>query len=382
MPGIVEAPAVSRVLIVDDDREMLALLEARLTASGFITSTAENGADGLMRIAAFKPDVVFLDVSMPGLNGLEVLQRIRAQQLDVSVVMTTAFGSEQVAVEALRNGADDYLRKPFDRHELDIVIDRVVHRLTLTRHNRLLRLRLAKELARAAEIQAELLPRAFPELSGFELAARCVPARSVGGDFYDWQQTDGLLTLTVGDVMGKGIPAAILMATVRAVLRAVGADGSSARSVQAAAATLHDDLTRARAFVTLFHLQLNVASGVMTFVDAGHGLALLRRANGDVELLQSPGVPIGILPDQRYENGTVTINPGDVLVIYSDGLMDARETMFGSPNALAIQIAGVSGAPAIVERVMELAISEATLPDDLTIAVLSRDQLAISARST
>lgn len=379
--GIVEAPAVSRILIVDDDREMLELLEARLTAAGFVTSTAADGAEGLLRVAAFTPDVVFLDVSMPGLNGLEVLQRIRAQQLDVSVVMTTAYGSEQVAVEALRNGADDYLRKPFDRHELDIVLDRVIHRLTLTRHNRLLRLRLGQELARAAEIQAELLPRAFPELSGFELAARCVPARHVGGDFYDWQQADGLLTLTVGDVMGKGIPAAILMATVRAVLRAVGADGSSARSVQAAAATLHDDLTRSRAFVTLFHLQLNVASGVMTFVDAGHGLALLRRANGDVELLQSPGVPIGILPDQRYENGTTTIEPGDVLVVYSDGLMDARETMFGSPGALALQIAGLSGAPAIVQRVMELAISDAALPDDLTIAVLSRDQPATSALS-
>ncbi len=372
----VEVAEASRILVIDDDSDMLGLIEAHLRAAGFSTRTASDGLEGLQRVHEYTPDVVFLDVSMAGMNGLEVLERIRAQALDMAVVMTTAFGSEQVAVEALRSGADDYLRKPFTGVDLQVVIERTIQRLTLRRHNAMLRLRLGKELARAAEIQAGLLPHAAPVLADFELAARCVPARQVGGDFYDWQQAAGLLTMTVGDVMGKGMPAAILMATVRAVLRAVGATGSSARSVQAAAATLDEDLARSRAFVTLFHLQMNLATGAMTFVDAGHGLALLRRANGDVELLQSPGVPVGILPNQVYEDGAVTIEPGDVLVVYSDGLLDVCEDMFETPAKLAAQIEGISSAPAIVQRVMDLAATDGPLPDDLTIAVLSRRPLA------
>lgn len=365
----------SRILIIDDDSDMADLLDARLAASGFITCTAPNGADGLQRIQDFQPDIVFLDVSMAGMNGLEVLARIRAQELDMSVIMTTAYGSERVAVEALRSGADDYLRKPFDRHDFQAVLERTITRLARARHNAELRRRLASELARAAEIQSELLPRACPLLADFDLAARCIPARQVGGDFYDWQQAAGVLTLTVGDVMGKGIPAAILMATVRAVLRAVVGAGSSVRSVQSAAATLEEDLTRSGAFVTLFHLQLNLATGVMTFVDAGHGLAFLRRADGSIERLQPSGTPIGILPDEVYEEGTATMRPGDALVVYSDGLLDGCHDMFETPAMLAAQIAGLSGASNIVQRIMDLATAEGPLPDDLTVAVLCRGGL-------
>lgn len=371
----------SRILIIDDDRTIHELLKARLAASGFTTESAYDGKEGLQRIQEFNPDVVFLDVSMSGMNGLEVLERIRALACDVAVIMTAAHGSEEIAVEALRTGADDYLRKPFDRHDFRTVLDRTIDRLGLARHNTVLRRRLGVELSRAAEVQSGLLPRVPPQLAGIELAARCVPARHVGGDFYDWQQTPGLLSLTVGDVMGKGMPAAILMATVRAVLRAVGAHGSAAQSVQLAATALEDDLTHSGAFVTLFHAQLNLATNVLNFVDAGHGFVFLRRANGEVELLQPSGLPLGVLSNEVYEEGSIAVEAGDVLVVYSDGLLDARKDMFANPYALAAQIADLSGASAIAQRVIDLAVSEGPLPDDLTVAVLYHAPSADSASS-
>ena len=121
------------------------------------------------------------------------------------------------------------------------------------------------KLARAAQIQAELLPRECPAIAGFELSACCMPAQWVGGDFYDWQQiAPNLLKLTVGDVMGKGMPAALLMAAVRTVLRSVASDNDPVEAVQSMAATLDDDLGRSGAFVTLFHAQIDTATKYLT----------------------------------------------------------------------------------------------------------------------
>ncbi len=150
----------------------------------------------------------------------------------------------------------------------------------------------------AAEVQADLLPGDPPVLEGWELAAKCVPARQVGGDFYDWQQTSpGYISITVGDVMGKGMAAALLMASVRAVLRAVGPYGSPASAVQTAAASLATDLTRSGSFVTVFHTQLDLVTGRLRYVEAGRGYAILSRCDGRTEKLPGQGLPIGVLDD-------------------------------------------------------------------------------------
>ena len=186
--------------------------------------SAEDGEEALAKFKDFSPDVAFLDVKLPRLGGLDVLQAIRAQNLDMAVVLTAAMGVEQMAINALRHGADDYLRKPFDRTEFQAVLDRTIERLTLARQNATLRRHLGIELTRVGEAQARIQAPSDPRIPGFELAARCVPANEgeVGGDFYDWQELGpSSLSLVVGDVMGKGMAAALMMATVRAVLRAV-----------------------------------------------------------------------------------------------------------------------------------------------------------------
>jgi serine phosphatase RsbU (regulator of sigma subunit) len=230
---------------------------------------------------------------------------------------------------------------------------------------------LEAELARAAQLQADLLPGGAPVLAGFDFAARCLPARVVGGDFFDWHEpAPGVLTLTLGDVMGKGLSAALLMATVRAALAAVGGASSPARALEALAAATVRDLERAGAFVTLFHARADATTRRVAYADAGHGHVFVRRAGGAVEGLPARGLPLGVLPAQRYPAGALTMAPGDALVVYSDGLLEARPELDETPASLAARLAGATSALAIVERLMALADAGGPLPDDLTVVGL------------
>ena len=370
--------AIPRILIVDDDLDTCSLLRARVMARGYEAEIASDGQTALATLQERSVDLVFLDVAMSGMNGLDVLEQIRARGLDVAVVLTTAFGSEEIAVEALRRGANDYLRKPFDRAEFHAVLDRTIAVLALARQNRRLRQQLDAELARAAEVQTELLPHEYPRVPGFEVAARCLPARQVGGDFYDWQLASGSLGITVGDVMGKGIPAALLMATVRAVLRATTAHNPPAVAMQTAAAVLATDLDRSGAFVTIFHAQLDVATGMLRYVDAGHGHMFVLRADETITELSTWALPLGVSRDEEFPEGSVRLEPGDVLVIYSDGLTEAQPDLLGSRSKLAAHAAGATDALEIVDRLVELATVAGALPDDLTIVALRRCELQSS----
>lgn len=248
----------------------------------------------------------------------------------------------------------------------DVTAQREVERLKEERHRQL-----EEELARAAQLQADLLPRDVPYLPGLELAARCLPAREVGGDFFDWHEAvPGILTLTLGDVMGKGMPAALLMATVRAALEAVAQQSPPALAVETVAAALERDLDRSASFITLFHAQIDVAARRVEFVDAGHGHVLLRRAGGWLEELGPRGLPLGVLPGPSYQKGSVILRPGDAMVVYSDGLLDARPELELTPLTLADSLTGARSALDMVDRLVALAAPDGPLPDDLTMVVV------------
>ena len=227
------------------------------------------------------------------------------------------------------------------------------------------------EILRTAEIQAQLLPRAAPPLEGYELAGVCLPAREVGGDFFDWTATEAGVRLSLGDVMGKGMPASLLMATVRAALRAVGRLPISA-AVETVNRALYADLAESDSFITLFHADLDIATGVLSYVDAGHGMAFRQRSDGRAESLRQGALPVGVLPDGAYPEGAITLAPGDTLVIYSDGLPDARPELPLDTDRVAEQIAGLGSAQAKLERLVELATGTQSRPDDLTLVVVRR----------
>jgi PAS domain S-box-containing protein len=233
------------------------------------------------------------------------------------------------------------------------------------------RYQLQTELACAAKVQAKLLPRHPPVIPGFEIAAGCFPAHQVGGDYYDWQEVaPGIVTLSLADVMGSGMAAAVLMAEVRATIRSLSVHHWPETAMQQAEYALRHDLENSESFVTLFHGRLDSVNRTMTYVDCGHGHVFLRRADGTVEELLPRGLPLGVPSRESYQEGAITFEQGDVLVIYSDGLIDARPELELNSRVLGDHLEGATSSLEMVERLTSLPALDGPPPDDLTVLVV------------
>ncbi len=224
---------------------------------------------------------------------------------------------------------------------------------------------------RAAEMQRNLLPLRAPVVPDYELAAACVPAGAVGGDFYDWYPTAEGLRFTVGDVMGKGIAAALMMATVRAVVRSAVVLEDVAATVTHTAATLDPDLDATRTLVTLVHAELRTSDGSVRYVDAGHGLTVLVRSDGTAERLPSANLPLGAPGQEHWEAGEAQLEPGDTLAVFSDGVLDLFDGSLAAVEDLSGLVCAARGAEDVVARIAERA-SATRLVDDVTLVVVRR----------
>jgi serine phosphatase RsbU (regulator of sigma subunit) len=188
-------------------------------------------------------------------------------------------------------------------------------------------LELQRELDHAAEVQRVLLPHAVPDLPGYELAGRCLPSRALGGDFFAWDALpDGKFQLHVADVMGKGIPAALIAASLRATLIAASQFNDQGQAIQRSAAGMEQLLSDTGSFVTVFSARLEPSTGRIEYVDAGHGLAFVFSAGGYRRLLPS-GPPLGVLADHRWDVHSTVLEPGETLIVVSDGYLDFFPTL-------------------------------------------------------
>jgi PAS domain S-box-containing protein len=222
----------------------------------------------------------------------------------------------------------------------------------------------------AAAVQREMLPVTLPSLEGYQLAGAFLPAQEVGGDFYDWvDHGDGQLDLTVADVMGKGIGAALLMAALRTALRTAPAElGPAARLARVAEAVTFGP-SGGDLVVTAFHARLDVESGTMRYVDAGHGYCLVRRAAGRVERLSTRSLPLGVSAGQDFLEGELELRPGDVLLACSDGLMETNDETVRLDVA-ADSLANGESARDVVRRLTHGL--EGRIVDDVALVVLKR----------
>jgi serine phosphatase RsbU (regulator of sigma subunit) len=222
----------------------------------------------------------------------------------------------------------------------------------------------------AARIQRDLWPQTVPELEGYELAGACRPAEDVAGDLYDWRVTpDGDLDLTVADVMGKGIGAALVMATLRASLRSAPLELGPAERLKLAADLMALENDEEGLFVTVFMARLRPATGELSYVDAGHGYCAIRRADGELAALSEHSLPVGVRGDEEFHEGRTVLQPGEMLVVHSDGLVELGD----EPTSLGAYSADLDGGGHAAEVVRRLlGRMPARLPDDVTVMVLRR----------
>ncbi len=200
--------------------------------------------------------------------------------------------------------------------------------------------RIEQELRVARSIQQALLPKEVPTLEGWQIAPYYQPAREVGGDFYDFHLlSEGRIGVVVGDATGKGVPAALVMASTRSMLRAVAqASNSPGEVLRSVNDPLVTDIPP-NMFVTCFYAILDPKSGTLRYANAGHDLPYLRRRGGECEELRARGVPLGLLPGMDYEEKQIVLQKGDSALLYTDGLVEAHDPqrqMFGFPRLQAL----------------------------------------------
>ena len=359
-------PDSRRAVVIEDDPDIRGLLVRVLVKQGFEVSEADSGLPGVELVRTVKPDLVTLDLNLPDLDGLEVCKLLR-EFSDAFIVMLTARADELDKLTGLDNGADDYISKPFSPRELQSRINALFRR----RQSPAVDTAARSELERATEVQQSLLPKEDVRVEGYDLAGVFRPSRSVGGDFYDWYPTPDGLHLTFADAMGKGMGAALIAATVRAVMRSTGHRQDLDAAFASAARTIAADLDSSNSFATLFHARLDAASGVVRYVDAGHGLALHVTANGEVHRLPSGGPPVGAWADSAWPQSAIGLAPGDALVVVSDGVLDVLDSVESFTRAVYSAAHGQNSAQSASDAILALAPAE-TADDDVTVVVVRR----------
>ena len=250
---------------------------------------------------------------------------------------------------------------------------------------RLERERLERELALASEIQQRFQPTAPPHINGYELQGISFPCYEIGGDYYDFiEREDGRLVIALGDVSGKGTAAALLMSSLHAAIHAQSASHDSLVATISAVNRYLADNIPANRFVTLFYAELDPDSGSMAFLNAGHNPPLIVHAAGTVEQLASGGLPLGIKPDAEYREGRTQLQPGDVLVIYSDGVTEAVSPTgeeFGPTRLYEVVSRNVDASAAGIRDRIESSLTKfaqgTSAADDITLVIVKRQSLHV-----
>ena len=322
------------ILIVDDEPDLEVLIRQRfrrqIREGVYDFTFAANGAAALNLIRAGGVDLVLSDINMPVMDGLTLLGHLRGLRPRLGAVIVSAYGDMRNIRAAMNLGAHDFLTKPIDFHDFEITVNKMLRQIEEQRQAEADRDRLLsveRDLQTAAEIQQSFLPPPLVPAAGataFDLAAVMLPARIVGGDFYDYfLLDDGRLAVAVGDVSGKGVPAALYMAVTRTLLRAAAQQcPDPGQCLGQVNRRLLGDSPSAM-FVSLFYGVLDLRTGTLLYSLGGHPWPYLVRAGGAAEGLTARGLLVGVFKEAVYETAQVALRPGDDLFLYTDGVTEA-----------------------------------------------------------
>lgn len=223
----------------------------------------------------------------------------------------------------------------------------------------------------AREVQRRLLPYRPLEVPGYEIAGCCVPARLVGGDYYDWSLVDDSFQFVVADVMGKGMTSAVLAAGIRSMMRVASPFNPLAEAVRRTAVGMTEDFTETSTFATLFACRITPGTGALEYVDAGHGLTLIVPPEGPARRLESTDLPLGALPDDTWAARAERLEPGETLLLVSDGVLDIYPEE-DAVVAVATDLVRTVERPAEVIGRIEHYARTHELADDLTAVAIRR----------
>ena len=369
-----------RILIADDQPDLLDALRLLLKGEGMVMDSVTSPEATLAALTARPYDLLLMDLNYTGdttsgSEGIDLLARVRAIDESLPVVVMTGWGSVDLAVETMRRGVRDFVQKPWDNaHLLTTLRNEIAAGREVRRHQA----DSQREIDEARRIQRQLLPARIAQIDGCEIATQWVPASGVGGDCFDAIPFGpGRLGLCIADVVGKGIPAALLMSNLQAAVRAFATEAiQPAELCQQVNRILCGRIAEGR-FISFLYCVIDTADATVTFSNAGHYLPIVVHADGSISRLTEGGPVLGIFPDAAYEQGRVPISSGDRIVLYTDGVTEARNQQdeeYGEDRLIAAAIANrCCSAPALQARLAEevSAFAGDHLQDDATLIVVA-----------
>jgi sigma-B regulation protein RsbU (phosphoserine phosphatase) len=371
-----------RVLVGDDQADVLEALRLLLKGDGYQTAVVDSPQALLKAAYSEHFDLILMDLNYArdttsGQEGLDLLASLQAQNNAAPVIVMTAWGSIDLAVEAMRRGARDFVQKPWDNARLLATVRKQVVAAT----ERLAQARRAQsELEIARNVQQKLFPHETKQLKTIEYSGDCLAAREVSGDYYDFLDL-GLsrLGLVLADVSGKGVPAALLMANLQACFRSqTEAALSDPRSLLRGVNKLFYESTATENYATLFFGTYDDRTSEFRYVNCGHLAPILHRASGEVERLEPTATVIGAFRAWDCIEAMVVLRPGDRMLVFSDGVTEAgieSGEEFGEERLIALSRANRDQPAANLVRIVMEAASQfggGSRSDDLTVVGVSR----------
>jgi sigma-B regulation protein RsbU (phosphoserine phosphatase) len=365
-----------RILVGDDQPDILEALRLLLKGAGY-QNVLVDSPQALLRAARAEPfDLILMDLNYArdttsGEEGLDLLSNLEAQDNAAPVIVMTAWSNVDLAVEAMRRGACDFVQKPWDNARLlGAIRKQAVEASARIKADR----RVKSELEIAHNVQQKLFPHQTRQLASIDYAGRCVPAREVSGDYYDFLDVgEGGLGFVLADVSGKGIGAALLMANLQACFRSQPQD-----ALQHPAALLRSvnklfyESTPPETFATLFFAHYDDRERRLRYANCGHPPPILVRADGAVERLSATATVLGVFSTWISEEKIVHLKPGDTLVIFSDGVTEAgieSGAEFGEDGLLALMRANAdTPAETLVNQIVDAVTGEKH--DDVTVVAV------------
>jgi sigma-B regulation protein RsbU (phosphoserine phosphatase) len=331
------APQKGRVLVADDQPDVLMALRLLLKGEGFLTEAVSSPQEILRAAAKDRFDLILMDLNYTrdttsGEEGLDLLYKLKDLPQAPPAIVMTAWSSIDLAVEAMRRGAVDFVTKPWDNQRLVATL-----RKTLHAHQG----QGSDELAIARKVQNKLFPQVLPHLSGLEYAGVCVEAGAVGGDYYDFLDlAPGRLGVVLADVCGKGMAAALLMANLQATMRSLCQNAPADWTVVLERVNaLFFQSTAPEHFATAFIGDYNNQTRKLRYVNCGHNPPFLLRADGTAQRLDPTALVLGAFRRFRAVMAEVEVRPGDWLVLFSDGVVEAQRDdgeMYGDERLLEV----------------------------------------------
>ena len=338
------------ILVIDDDTDILELLKMSLISDGFQVITASDGISGLELAKADQPDLILLDVMMPQMDGLQVIEKLKSdtETNAIPVLWLTAKSQTVDKLRGLEIGGDDYITKPFDLREVTARINAVLGRTRPVKYiNPLINAmgesfseagvaELGSHLQAAAEIQLKLLPEKPPFFPGYDFATMFRSSTSVSGDFYDFiPLSDTHLAIVLGDVKGHGIPAALLMVMIQTASRLLSHQADCPAMILKHINTLLFHNTDLEQFATMVYGILEIDTGKFTYANGGHCPPIhfitdsgnpeqAEKSRHQVKLLETGGMLIGAFDIATFSSEICLLSPGDVLLLYTDGVTETE----------------------------------------------------------